>query len=971
MAEPLTLVVVPHTHWDREWYLTFQQFRARLVRCVDHLLAILDTDPTFVHFMLDGQMIVLTDYLEVRPENAERLQAYARTGRIQVGPWYVQPDEFLVSGEALIRNLLLGRRLAAPYGGALAVGYVPDTFGHIAQLPQILRGFGIDNAVFWRGVGADVAQSEFWWAAPDGSRVLVAYLCGDAGYSNARELPLGTDELLKRIAYISGPMQPRATANALLLMNGSDHLEPQAGLPAACAAAQERLRAEGMQLHLGTIPDYLRLVRAAQPDLATYHGEWRSPQLAHLLPGVLSSRLWIKARNAASEDRLTHWAEPLAAWAGLLGAAPAPGLLDLAWRFLLQNQPHDSICGCSIDQVHREMVTRFDQCDQLAEEIIHESGEVIARQVDTRALIGVDDGVAYAGSVPVVVLNPTAGPRTAVAEAQVQLAASAEALLVCDAAGTPLPHAAATLRGRELFRQALPVEHLESLLTLVEQGRVLGYRVLGMVCDAPDAAGVLPVRVEVSDHGEPDLAFTDAAMARLRAEAERPDVRSFDLLITESSWSTVSFAAPDLPGYGGRAYLIRMRQPSDPPVPASDIRAGSTWLENAWLRVAVDPMTGLLTLTDKATGRVYPGLHRFEDGGDVGDLYNYAPPLHDHVISQAAAPPVITLVAANAVRATLRLRQVFALPTRATADRQGRAAELVECAITSELTVETGARHLAIVTTGTNAAEDHRLRVVLPTGITTDAVDAEGTFMVNRRPARAEAGGSDWVETPVATLPQKGFVDASDGAHGLALLSRDLPEYETTHEAEGTVGLALTLLRCVGWLSRDDFATRRGHAGPMLPTPAAQEPGTWRAAYAILPHAGTWHDADGLVPRAAAAYANPVRALPTDLHAGTLPPTWSFVRLEPAALRLSAIMPAADGTGIIIRWYNPMEGEVIAELATHVAFGEATLVALNEDFVRDLAVDDPTPQQRWRVPTPGGGIVTVRLAHPATHSGTH
>jgi mannosylglycerate hydrolase len=970
MPEPLTLVVVPHTHWDREWYLTFQQFRARLVRCVDHLLQILDTDPAFTHFMLDGQMIVLADYLEVRPENAGRLQHYARAGRIQVGPWYVQPDEFLVSGEALIRNLLVGRRLAEPYGGALAVGYVPDTFGHIAQLPQILRGFGIDNAVFWRGVGADVSQSEFWWAAPDGSRVLAAYLCGDAGYSNARELPLATDELLKRLDYISEPMRPHATANALLLMNGSDHLEPQAGLPAALAAAKKRLRAEGMQVRLGTIPDYLRLVCDAHPDLATYRGECRSPQRAHLLPGVLSTRLWIKARNAAGEERLTRWAEPLAAWAGVLGEAPAPGLLDLAWRFLLQNQPHDSICGCSIDQVHVEMVTRYDQCDQLTEEIIHESGEVIARQVHTRALVNAGDGIAYAGSVPVVVLNPTAGPRQAVAEAQVQLAAPAETLLVCDAEGRALPHAAETLQGRELFRQALPAEHLESLLTLVEQGRVLGYRVLGMLCTEPDAAGTVRVRVEVSDHGEPDLAFTDAAMARLRAEAERPDVQSFDLLITESSWSTVRFAAPDLPAYGGRAYLIRMRQPGDPAVPASDISAADTWIENAWLRVAVDPASGLLTVTDKATGQMYPGLHRFEDGGDVGDLYNYAPPATDRVVTQPVAPPEVTLVEANAVRATLRLRQIFALPARAADDRQVRADETVGCAITSEITLKTGARRVEILTTGVNTAEDHRLRVVFPTGLMADAVDAEGTFMVNRRPVQTAAGGADWMETPAATQPQKGFVDASDGTRGLALLSRGLPEYEATQEAEETVGLALTLLRCVGWLSRDDFATRRGHAGPMLPTPAAQEPGPWRADYALVPHAGTWRD-EVLVPREAEAYANPVRTLPTDLHEGMLPPAWSFVRLAPAILRLSAIKPAEDGQSLIIRWYNPAEDEVIAQLATYIPFEAAALVSLNEDLVRDLAVDETMPQQHWRVPTPGGGIVTVRLAHPAINSGMH
>ncbi len=148
MAEQLNIILVPHTHWDREWYQTFQQFRVRLVRTIDKLLDILDRDSNFSYFMLDGQTIVLDDYLEVQSEQEAHLKQYTRTGRISVGPWYVQPDEFLVSGESLIRNLQMGMQRAAEFGEPMRIGYVPDCFGHIAQLPQILQGFGIDNAVF-------------------------------------------------------------------------------------------------------------------------------------------------------------------------------------------------------------------------------------------------------------------------------------------------------------------------------------------------------------------------------------------------------------------------------------------------------------------------------------------------------------------------------------------------------------------------------------------------------------------------------------------------------------------------------------------------------------------------------------------------------------------------------------------------------------------------------------------------------
>src|SRR5579885_3318058 len=146
MTRQLNIILVPHTHWDREWYQTFQQFRIRLVKTIDKLLDILDQDDQFTYFMLDGQTIVLDDYLEVQPEQEERLRRYIQAGRILVGPWYLQPDEFLVSGEALIRNLQIGLQRASQFGTPMRVGYVPDCFGHIAQLPQILQGCGIDSA---------------------------------------------------------------------------------------------------------------------------------------------------------------------------------------------------------------------------------------------------------------------------------------------------------------------------------------------------------------------------------------------------------------------------------------------------------------------------------------------------------------------------------------------------------------------------------------------------------------------------------------------------------------------------------------------------------------------------------------------------------------------------------------------------------------------------------------------------------
>jgi alpha-mannosidase len=182
---PLTLHLVPHTHWDREWYLPFQSFRVRLVQMMDKLLDALSSDGTYRHFMLDGQAILVEDYLEMRPEQAEDIQRLVQTGQLAIGPWYVLADEFLVAPESLVRNLMLGARVCERFGGRLPVGYVPDIFGHVSQLPQILRGAGLESAALRRGLAQEPA--ELWWEAPDGSRVLTCYLRD--GYDNAAHLP--------------------------------------------------------------------------------------------------------------------------------------------------------------------------------------------------------------------------------------------------------------------------------------------------------------------------------------------------------------------------------------------------------------------------------------------------------------------------------------------------------------------------------------------------------------------------------------------------------------------------------------------------------------------------------------------------------------------------------------------------------------------------------------------------------------
>jgi len=918
-----TLIVVSHTHWDREWYLTFQQFRRKLVRLIDELLDILDTDPNYRYFMLDGQTIVLEDYLEIRPEREADLRRHIRAGRILVGPWYVLPDEFLVSPEALIRNLMLGRRQARAWTDApLDIGYLPDPFGHIAQMPQILRGFGLETASLWRGVPGDVGTSEFRWQAPDGSEMLVLWM--PFGYGNAARLPLDPPTLRARVEGLIADLRPFATTDHLLLMNGTDHQEPQAGLPAALAAVERKL--DGVRIVHGTLPGYRDAVLAANPDLPIVAGELRSGQRAPLLPGILSVRNWIKQRNAACETLLERWAEPAAAWAWALGdTEDRRGLVWRAWRYLLENHPHDSICGCSIDQVHEEMRTRFDWCEQIGEMMAEEGLASIVQHVDTAALDF--DGAAF------VVFNPTAGPRTDVVQFDLALPGPAEDLDLLDDAGQPVPFEATEEDPEELARYELAPDELEEMLSFVADGRVMGLVIQGLIVilDGPDAY----LELQLAEGGEPDEELMTEGLDRIRDLIADESMETFHVRATRLARAFVTFVARDVPGIGYRTYRFAQGDYDEPAAVWAEDEAAR--IENEYFVVEADPEDGTLTVTDKATDFVYEGLNGFLDEGDAGDEYNYSPPAEDRVVDVPAEFPTIATYR-DAAGQSLVIEMVYELPTGLTENRQARSDETVPCRVETEVALWAGVRRIDVTTTIDNQAMDHRLRVHFPAGLRTDTSWADGHFAAVERPIELSDDTEDWVEQPIGTYPQRAWCDVSDGERGLMIANRGLYEFEAFNDEDEETTLALTLLRCVGWLSRADMPVRAGHAGPGLPTPGAQSIGEHTFEYSIIPHTGDWTKAAA----AARSFAAPMRAVPAGVHEGTLPPAGHLLEVEPEALvvhgtlRVSAIKRSEDGQALVVRLYNNSAEAVKGRVRPGVPCRREIMRATLDEDVADL-----------------------------------
>ncbi len=381
-GEPVpTAVLVPHTHWDREWYQPFDAFRERLIEMMDRLVDVLDRDERFAHFHLDGQVAMIDDYLDVRPEREPDIRRLCATGRLSVGPWYTQMDEFLVSGESHIRNLERGSARARDLAGrdvpvdGPPFGYLPDQFGHVGQMPQILRNGGIEHAVLWRGVPAAIDRTAFRWAAPDGSVVLAEYLA--FGYSIGWEFGHQRDAegIARALTGAFDLVRPfAARPDRVLITVGSDHAIPQAEL---APLLDEASAIAGVRAEFGSIASFLDA--PAPEGLPTWRGELRSGARAHLLPNVYSARAHQKVERARLEAFVERYAEPL--------AALVPGVtwpreeLDRIWRLLLWNGAHDSVCGCSVDQVARDVDARYAEARGLADRIVSDAMGSLAAQV--------------------------------------------------------------------------------------------------------------------------------------------------------------------------------------------------------------------------------------------------------------------------------------------------------------------------------------------------------------------------------------------------------------------------------------------------------------------------------------------------------------------------------------------------------------------------------------------------------------
>lgn len=871
------------THWDREWYKPFQEFRMWLVELIDELMDLMERDPNYVSFHLDGQTVVLEDYLEIRPERRERLLALLKERRLLVGPWYNLPDEWLISGESYVRNLMRGMRICRTLGVPhLDFAYTPDQFGHIAALPMIMHGFGLSAGICWRGTQDEHYPGDFTWVGPDGSRLAYHKLIDKGSYGPfdfAVRTPLkcegcSDENFAKYFEPYLKEERERSSVDTVLMLDAIDHQRPDPGMPALLE--ELRRRYPDIEFVWSSLEDYGRELARHVDTLPERHGELRQPvRDAHrvgqyLIVHTLSSRYPLKRRNGQCQALLEKWAEPYALFQRMAGGAPVPGFLDKAWQYLLRNHPHDSICGCSVDQVHRDMHYRFDQAEMLGDGVTRRAMAFLGKASDA--------GEAWEN---VVVHNPLPFPRRGVFDLALEFPVDYPKKYIDGlATGQQInKFHLVNADGTRLDWQFRAIERNQPMRRINDLGRV------------PLAAAVDCCHVAV------ELDLPPCGYTSFRVEPTDDGTRNFGSLLTG-------------------------------PMSAS----------NGLFEASVHT-DGTVTLRHEATGRAFTGCFTYEDCGDCGDGWTRGQLVND-VVYRGPGQCVATAIEEDGpLRTVFRIEREFRLPRTMELPAYARSADRVTVRVTDFLCIEKGAAALRVRTIIDNTARDHRFRVLFPTAIASDCSFAETPFALVERPIAIPEESRHWQERINPESAFSSHFGIQDTHGGLALLSPwGLHEYEVSQTPEHS--LVLTLFRA----TQQTVGTAGEPEGQLLEELVFD--------YQLWPFAGAFDAAEA--GRLTAAQQAGVR-----MHfADKAPAKHSFLRLEPGHALVTALKPAEDVDGGIVRLWNPTDQPLTERLFLDVPVKEAARCNLNEEPLEPIPV---TAGQGISIEVPARGLATIRV----------
>lgn len=917
--------LISGTHWDREWRHTAEQSKLRLVDLMDNIIDLLETKPEYKYFCVDGGTIVIEDYLSIRPENKQRIIDLIKAKRMFVVNWYTLPETNTVAPESLVRNLLLGHRMAAELGGGMKSGYTATSYGQPSQLPQLYNGFGITDAIFYRGTNKHVLTPLFTWKGADGSTLDTLrtfdevtrtnwffYVHGpavlgkgekDLTYTyNKEQLPvhmadmksyekaftllhedfdyIHDEEVQKRaLSRLLAQAEPYAIGEHVLALNMEDNDEPYKYLPELVADLNRIF--PDVEIVQDSMDDYMAAIRSVKGyKKATHCGELRYTTMEYnnfnaLLGATHSSRIKIKLLNDDCENNLINIAEPLATYASAFGKEYPRKNLDRAWEALLKCHAHDSICGAAVDRAHEDMLYSFSLAKTVAEECSNRSAIALFGKIGTSENFEENDHT-------LTLFNTLPFARSEVTE------------VVFD---TPKTSGAAVDIGVD--------------------GAAAG----GDFYDIVDEKGNIVPHVELS---RADISI--GVERELDTKAIKFNANRKHVLIQA-----------DVPQNGYKTYAMRFRAPrlAFHPEIMDDrkliARDGGT-LENEYLKVEING-DGTFDLTDKASGRVMKKMMYYSDNGEVGSAHISNEPKYNFTCTSLGGNAKITMTEANTLRGAFRIEHSLELPASASLNGEYRSRERKTLPITTTLTLEKGSKYLKVHTTLVNEIRDHKLTVNFPSGVTAaDFADCESAWDVAHRTIKWR-DHKDNFEGFVPFQPMQNFVDVSDGAVGFAVLTKGLREYEIADDEQRTVKITLirtqrAYMTANSKMTEDECDKYTGQ----------HSFGKLEYEYALCPHAGDWRQAELL----AKAYAHkvPLKAVQGVVMDGELPDTASLLTVTPEKkVFISAIKQAEDGDGAIVRVWNSTDESLDVSLSTILPVKSIERVRLDETFVSQTNFD--------------------------------
>ncbi len=791
--------IIPHTHWDREWYLSFQQFRHKLVKLVDNLLKILETEEYY--FTFDGQTIIIDDYLEIRPENKIQLMNHIRNSKISVGPWYVLPDVWLANQESLIRNLEYSQQIADKYQiEQMKIGYLPDTFGFSNVIPQLIGDLTDFKAIIvWRGVPPEIKTVPFLWRSNPLSEkpVFTNYL--PFGYGNAALLPENVKELELELKSLVTQLEPFSPLPIYLLLHGTDNKFPS---PFLCNTLPN-IKIQNMSFQLSLLGNYidtlLNMIKKSNFTPPEYIGELRSAARAHILADTYSTRMWIKQWNQRIEDLLTHYTEPLSFYNWFYFKKEYPySFLEEAWKWHLQNQAHDSICGCSIDQTHEEMKFRYSWAQTIAETVIEDNLNFLEEQ----AIISGEDSI--------IVYNPT---NCSDLPLLVEFAASGKKNYHSIISSNGERYNLQTFQDsrEKLWEMTVGSLKLRALMRLLPGRKIMTFYINELsfldssnpkICEARLIVGEKPLGDFNIDQ------MKDSILSRIQSGK----YSHFHVIVTKETKTNYITLIPLQAWSFSQLKLIA---DDNNPDNKTLIQISKDKVFHPSYEVSFQK-DGSFSLFDKELNLQFRKLHFFEDWGDRGDEYTFGRIGPESVRISAVKREVILkgpIVYEIQQSLTLNLFQ------EVDSSREKRIGS-VKIPVTSKFKFYNDIKRIDIQTTLINNAKDHRLRICFDLPFNTQHTHTSTHFGTIERFA-SPTGDESYLEAPSGIQPQKRFIRINDpnSEAAFTLMNWGLPEVELVNESV----LAMTLLRSIGWLAQSNFPERPELAGPAIPTPNAQE----------------------------------------------------------------------------------------------------------------------------------------------------